>query len=431
MRTFDNIVFTPYWWEGAPRPAVDKESALPSETDVVIVGTGFTGVNAALTLSRAGRDVVGLDSEDIGFGASTRNGGQIGPGNQKFTVRQLVDRFGRDKALALYREGDEMLAYFKHLIREEGIDCDLRQCGRFRGAVTVKHYDVMARELEEARKFAGVEGFAVPRGEVHTEIESDEYAGGIVLAADGGIHPGRFHGGLLERARQAGARFVANTPVHHFQTEKDGLTVMTARGTIKARQVILATNGYTGRLGRCFRNKIIPLSSAIIATEPLPADRIAGILPKLRVYGETRRVINYFRPSPDGRRLLFGGRCFTARQDHLPTYRTLYKYMVRVLPALDGVGITHGWSGYVGMTRDQFPHIGVLDGVHYAMGYSGTGVTRAIYFGRKIALKVLGDKKGDTHFDALPFEDHGFVSRLPFTAHTYIRWMHLRDLIDR
>lgn len=431
MKRFDNISFTPYWWEAAPRPFIEDSDDLPSEVDVVVVGTGFTGVNAALTLSRGGRNVISLDAADIGFGASTRNGGQIGPGNQKFSVRQLVDMFGKDKALKVYREGNEMLAYFKRLIYTEGIACDLQECGRFRGAVTAKHYDAIARELEDAQRFAGVEGFVVPGDEVHTEIESDEYVGAVVLAGDGGVHPGRFHNGLLARARQSGARFFPYTTVNGYRAEKSGLTVFTSRGRINTRDIILATNGYTGNLGRCFRKKIIPLCSAIIATQPLPEARIGRILPGRRVYGETRRVINYFRPSPDGRRVLFGGRCFTARQDHLSTYRTLYKYMVRILPDLQGVSITHGWSGYVGMSRDQFPHIGVRDGVHYAMGYSGTGVTRSTYFGHKIALKVLGDRRAATQFDDIAFNDHGFVPRLPLAAHMYIRWLHLRDLMDR
>lgn len=422
--------FEPYWWEAAPRPSPETRK-LPSSADVVIVGTGFTGVNAALTLSRAGRDVAALDAGVIGFGASTRNGGQIGPGNQKFSVRQLVERFGEDKARRIYREGNDMLAYFKDLIRAENIDCDLSECGRFRGAVSRAHYDAIARELDAATRFAGVEGFVVEKRDVHAEVRSDEYVGGVVLSEDGGVHPGRFHAGLLDRARESGAAFFDNTRVLGYRTERNGFTVATSRGSIAARHVIVATNGYTDALAPYFRNKVVPVGSGIIATEPVGGELVARLMPGRRVYGETRRVFSYFRPSPDGTRVLFGGHCFDAHRDAPSCFGAIYRSMRRIFPDLDGVGITHAWSGYVGISRDHLPHIGVEDGVHYAMGYSGTGVTRSTYFGHKLALRLLGDGNGATQFDDIAFTDHGMLARARPLVNAYVRWMHCRDTVDR
>lgn len=427
---FGNVSFEPYWWDVAPRPSPGAYE-LPKAVDVVIIGTGLTGVNAALTLSRAGRKVVALDRADIGFGASTRNGGQIGPGNQKFSFRELIDRFGMERAHRIYQQGNEMLGYFKELIHTEHIDCDLAECGRFRGAVTAKHYDAIARELDAARQFAGVEGFVVEKSDVHREIRSDEYVGGVVLSEDGGIHPGRFHAGLLARARQAGATFLGHTPVLGFRKDKSDFTVDTSRGPIATRDVIVATNGYTGTLARFFRNKIVPVGSGIIATEPMKKELVAETLPGDRMYGETRRVFSYFRASPDGTRILFGGRCSRPHRNTPAPYHSIYRSMLRILPQLEGVGISHAWSGYVGMSQDQFPHVGVEEGVHYAMGYSGTGVTRSTYLGHKLALKLLGNKNGSTEFDDIPFRDHGFVARLPGAADAYVRWLQFRDLVDK
>lgn len=422
------VSFKPYWWEAAPPPP--ETETPPATADVVIVGTGFTGVNAALTLGRAGRKVVALDSGKVGFGASTRNGGQIGPGNQKYTVAQLIDRFGREQARRIYREGGDMLAYFKDLIRTENIDCDLRECGRFRGAVNTGHYDSMASEFDTARRFGGVQGFVVEKSDVHREIQSDEYVGGLVLSEDGGIHPGRFHAGLLEKARHSGATFFGSTRVLGYQAQRNGFTVSTSQGVIATRDIIVATNGYTDAFAPHFKNKVIPVGSGIVATEPIGEERVAGLMPGRRVYGETRRMFSYFRPSPDGSRVLFGGHCFDAHREAPSQYRPILKSMLRIFPDLEGVGITHAWSGYVGMSRDQFPHIGVANGVHYAMGYSGTGVTRSTYFGHKVALRLLGAANGATQFDDLAFGDHGRLARRPWAVNAYIRWMYLRDAVD-
>lgn len=424
-----DLSFEPYWWDAAPRPGPQIEDP-PATADVVVIGTGFTGVSAALTLSRAGRHVVALDAGAVGFGASTRNGGQVGPGNQKFSVDELIGLFGRQQARRIYQEGNEMLAYFKDLVRCENIDCDLHECGRFRGAVTAAHYETIARELEAAKRFAGVEGFVVGQSDVHREVRSDAYVGGVVLSDDGGVHPGRLHAGLLERARQAGASFFGDTRVVGYQAGRSGFTVATSRGSISARHLVVATNGYTTGLAPFFDNKIVPVGSGIIATEPIGKERVAELLPHKRVYGETRRVFSYYRPSPDGTRILFGGRCFKVHREAWSAYRHIYRSMVRIFPELEGVSITHAWSGYVGVSQDELPHIGVEQGIHYALGYSGTGVTRSAYFGHKLALRLLGDDSGFTAFDDIPFRDHGVLARRPSAVKAYIRWMSLKDAMD-
>jgi glycine/D-amino acid oxidase-like deaminating enzyme len=172
------------------------------------------------------------------------------------------------------------------------------------------------------------------------------------------------------------------------------------------------------------------VGSAIIATEPLGTERVARLLPGRRVYGDTRRVFSYFRPSPDGTRILFGGHCFEVHRADPSPFAGIYRSMLRTLPGLEGIRISHAWSGRIGVSRDHFPHIGNVEGVHYAMGYSGTGVTRSTYFGNKVALKLLGDPDGATEFDDIPFRSHGPPARMPFVVNAVVRWMTLLDRVD-
>ncbi|MCC6715975.1 MAG: FAD-binding oxidoreductase [Gammaproteobacteria bacterium] len=423
----EQVRFTPWWWEAAP-PEVARPPSLPRSIDVAVVGSGYTGLSAALTLARAGRSVAVLEAQALGHGASTRNGGQVGSGNQKFTVRQLVDLYGEAKARALVNEGTAMLRHIAELIEREGIACEFRRVGRFRGCMHPAHYESMARGMEDLKRFAGVEFFMVPRAEQGSEIGSDRYFGGSVLPNDAALHPGLYHQGLMERARGAGALLLPFTPVTGIAREGARTRVHTAGGAIEARDVLVATNGYTTRALPWVRRRVIPVGSAIIATEELPAERIARLMPRGRVYGNSARVFHYFRPSPDGRRMLWGGRVGRlGSQASTGAFEHLRKEMVVVFPDLAGVRVTHCWSGNIAYTHDTMPHIGCQDGIHYATGYCGTGVSRSTYFGHKAALKVLGDPGGRTAFDDLEFRTHRFHWATPLAVPVVETWYRIRD----
>jgi len=425
----DDVKFSPWWWQAVPRRTA-CEAGLPSETDVVIIGAGFTGLSAALTLARAGREIVVLDEQDAGFGASTRNGGQVGPGNQKFSVAELTQRFGQQKAKALMLEGNTMLEYIKSLIERENIECHFKQVGRFRGAWRPNHYDNMAQTLESVQRFIGTEFFMVPKPEQHTEIGSDFYHGGSVLPNDASLHPGLYHQGLFNCAQQAGATILPFTPALNIESSSSSLSVITAKGTIKTGDCIVATNGYTSRALRWHHLRIVPVGSAIIATEKIEPQLMTELMPKQRVMGDSRRVFNYYRPSPDGKRILMGGRYSYGNQNNTLCFTHLYEDLQRLFPQLKGTKITHCWSGKVGYTFDGHPHLGKHEGVHYAMGYCGTGVSRSTYFGHKVALKVLNDPEGMTPFDDIEFKSHTFYSGSPWMVPLAESWERFRDVTN-
>jgi glycine/D-amino acid oxidase-like deaminating enzyme len=424
-----SIAFRPYWWDGAPRRDA-AASELPRETDVAIVGSGFTGLCAALTLLRRGRHAVVLERDVPGYGASTRNGGQIGTGNQKLKVDKLAGQGGGEKSVELLREGMRILEHIEHVIASERIDCHFRRCGRFRGAMRPEHYETMARDMEALRKAVGLESFMVPRAEQHREVGSDLFFGGMVMPNDASLHPGLYHAGLMQRIEEAGGRIVGRAGVTAIARRGSGFRLSTAAGEIRSRDVIVATDGYTDGLVPELRRRIVPIGSAIIATAPLGEVLFTRLLPKNRVYGNTYRVFSYFRGAPAERRILWGGRVSRTLSGASPkAFSHLARDMLRFFPELAAVPVTHAWDGLIGQTMDGMPHIGrSKDGAYFALGYCGNaGVSRGTYFGHKVALKLLGDPEGDTAFDDLAFPSFPVQPIAKLLVPVVETWYRLRD----
>lgn len=427
FRSQGDLTFAPFWWEAAPPSTT--EAALPRSCDTAIVGSGFTALSAALTLLSRGRSALVLDRDVPGFGASTRNGGQIGSGNQKFRGKRLIELRGRQKAADMLREGTRMLDYIEELIVTEGIDCHFTRCGRFRAAIRAEHYQAMARDMDDLRALAGVESFMVPRAEQASEIGSDVFYGGSVLPRDASLHPAMYHAGLLRKVEAKGGIVAARAGVNKIEADGSGFIVTTARGTVRAKSVIIATNGYTDGLVPELGRRIVPISSGLIATAQLPQDLYDQLLPKNRVYGNTNRVFYYFRGAPGSRRIVWGGRAGRLAPESSPrAYRHLARDMLHVFPQLKDVAITHAWDGKIGYTYDEVPHLGrSASGIHYALGYCGTGVSRATYFGHKIALQLIGDAEGRTAFDDLAFPAFPMQPIAKRAVPIVETWYRLRD----
>lgn len=335
----------------------------------------------------------------MGHGASTRNGGAVGS-TLRISFSSMLERFGRQRAIALYTGVTEARQYLEQLIAGETIECKYARVGRFIGAHKPADYDALGRDLEVRQRMLGFEAEMVSKADVRRVIGSDSYCGGRLIHSDGNLHPGLFHQGLLDRVLRAGAVVADCAPVHAVGQQDNGFRLRVEGGSLWARDVIIATNGYTGPASSWLRRRLIPIQSQIIATEPLPTATLERLIPLRRQMGDTRRLHNYFRTSPDATRILFGGRAGAGDlADRLRSGMQLHKQMVNVFPELASAKITHAWAGFIAYTFDALPHIAVHEGIHYAAGYCGSGVAMAPYLGHKIALKLLGSPAAVTPFD--------------------------------
>lgn len=417
---------TPYWWQAA-EPQDTAAADLAPACDAVVVGAGYTGLSAALELARAGRSVQVLEKDRPGEGASTRNGG-IASGNLHHSFTDLVEHRGLEAAKAIFREGVEARSDLKRFVEQEGIDCAYRDVGRFTGAMRPSHYERMARYVDELNRHFDLGAYMVSRAEQDREIASELYHGGMVRPDIAGVHPAMLYRGLLGTVRDAGAAVHGQTPVTGLRRDGDGFEVATDRGTVRARDVIVCTNGYTtGRESPWLKRRLVPVVSQIIATEPLGENRVRALVPNLRMLGESRSVFYYYRPSPDGTRLLLGGRCGTLEEPPATRAARLRAGLESIFPQLSGVGVSHIWGGYIAFPFDKMPVLTMHDGVHYAGGYCGSGVVWARWIGRKAGLKVLGSPDAATAFDRAPLRSRPLYYGTPWFLPAAMAYYRMRD----
>ena len=402
LKFSDNYTDIPYWWDAAPRPNL-TEVDLVREVDVAIVGSGYTGLHAALQTARAGRSTLVLEAKKAGYGCSSRNGGQVGT-SFKPSFKSLARRFGSSKAIAMLQEGKNALQYIKEFIRDEQLDCDWTESGRLLGIHSQRAFRQQEKTHSSLPKEIAVEYHMVPNSELHSEIGSSIFYGGCVLPEHGALHPGKYHLETMERVRQSGAMIVDQCPVQSIERTSSGFRIFTARGNVDAKDVVLATNGYTENNFSWFANRIFPIGSFQIATEPLPSDTISQLIPNNRVISDTRLIGNYFRLSPDRTRLIFGGRVTFTEAASKSGVEELYRQMVRVYPQLESVQVAFSWVGYVAYTMKIVPNVGQHDGIYYSMGYCGSGISLSSYFGMKVGQKVLGKPEGQTGLDGMKFQ---------------------------
>ena len=417
----------PIWWADAP-PQAAADRPLPGRVDVAVIGSGYCGLSAALTLARGGVRVAVLEAGSLGEGASSRNGGMVG-GAIKLDWSHLAGRFGAAKAAALMDGARASSEHLEDLIAREGFDADYRRNGRFLLACNPAQFRALQRKVaalgDRARTVR-----VVPRERQREEIGSDFYHGGVVVDEAGGLHPAKLHRCLGEAARAAGAELHGQAQVHRLGRAGSGFALHTARGRIRADHVLIATNGYTSALTPELRRRIVPVSSYIIATEALPPELPARLSPRGRMFVDGNRLLSYFRLSPDGRRVLFGGRLHLRNVDERAAARGLYRRMVRVWPELGAYRITHAWKGYLGFTFDRLPHMGTRGGVHFAMGCNGSGVAMAAYLGHQSAQKILERQNRPCPFEELPFPAHFGYRRRAWFLPPLGLWYRFLDGLD-
>lgn len=415
----------PYWWERSPRPDL-PQGDLPASVDVVVVGSGYTGLNAALQTARGGRSTLVFDAEAAGYGCSTRNGGQIST-SIKPDYGTLSKLYGEAAAFAILKEGRDALSWIQDFVGEEGIDCDFKVPGRFHAAHSARRFEKLAREIENQPKGLEVPAHIVPRTEQRGELGTDVYHGGVVFEAHASLDPGRYHAGLLRKVLEAGATVRVNSPVTQIDRESSGFTVHVPGGTVRARDVVIATNGYTGPLTPWQRRRVIPIGSYVIATDRIDPAVMDEVMPKNRIVSDSRKVVYYYRPSPDRSRILFGGRVTNGEIDPKVSGARLHRELLRLFPQLAGVGVSHSWMGTVAYTFGTMAHLGRRDGMYYAMGYCGSGVSMASYLGMKTGLQVLGREDGYSPLQDTSFTTRPFYTGKPWFLAASVAWYRLLD----
>ncbi len=421
----DDFKAQPYWWDLTPCPAAANDR-LPGRAEVLVIGSGYTGLHCALQTAAAGRSTVVIDADTAGWGCSTRNGGQIS-GEIKPDYEALRVRVGSDRARALIDEARSALDWLVAFIEQHRLDCDLRRCGRFLAAHNPRQFRLLEARARNGSGVSAQNLRLVPRAEQASEIDSPYYHGGVVIDHHCGLDPAKYHRGLLGLARAEGVRIVGLCRAEKIERQHGKFRVATSRGVIEADHVVVATNGYTAEVTPWQRRRIIPIGSYMLATEPMEAGLADSLIPADRVCSDTRRVVVYFRRSPDGRRLLFGGRVSVFESDPVKSLPALRREMLRIFPQLGDVGISHAWMGFVGYTFDTLPHLGVANGIHYAMGYCGSGICLASYLGHRLGQQLVGDPAGRTAFDGIEFQTRPLYRGRPWFLAAAVRYYQLLD----
>ena len=418
-------VSEPYWWDGVEFPAASAERP-PAEADIVVVGAGYTGLAVAFEAARAGRAVVVVDRDDPVRGASSRSGGMVLPGLKFDLTTTLAMANGR----ALWDETVRAVEDLAALVAEQHVECDWRRSGH----AELAHHPRAARHFESvARSFRsiGEDARYLGREELATEVGSARFHGGLVVGRSAALHPAKWAAALQSMATAAGASVIGRCGARRVTGEPGGYRVDTARGPIRAREVVVATNATTdGTLSPWLGRRILRVGSYIIATEPLDPGLAASLIPGGRMLFDSRNFLSYWRLSPDGRRMLFGGRTSFAPTTVERARERLYQVMTQVHPQLAGVAVDRAWGGDVALTYDRMPHLGrhPATGVVYAMGYCGSGVALATHFGRAVARYLVGD--GDLGpFSRLRWPVVPSPARVPGMLPIAGLWYQARDAI--
>jgi len=414
------------WYASTVSPPKAAEALRGQTTaDVCIVGAGYTGLSAALHLAQAGFDVVVLDAHRVGFGASGRNGGQLGSG-QRQEQEVLEKLVGREDAVRLWDLGEDAKTLVKSLIAEHDIDCHLKPGVAWTGSSRkeVQHLHDRAHRLSERYGYDQID--ILDEEDCHALCPSPDYKGGVLDIGAAHLHPLAFALGLAEACEKAGVRMFDQSHVH---TVKEGKSVIirTDKGQVTADYVVFAGNGYMGTLNRTVSKRVMPINNFIAATEPL-GDGAARILTRDVAVADSKFVVNYFRLSDDKRLLFGGGESYGYRFPN-DIEALVRKPMTKIFPHLRDIKIDYAWGGTLAITRKRMPYLARLGpNMLSASGYSGHGVGSATQAGFLMSNVILGDSQGFdimSRVPAPPFPGGG-AFRTPMLA-TAMTWFALRD----
>ena len=399
-----NLTEKVFWHDTLEMPTDAILNDLPQKADMVVIGAGIPGLAAAYQIAKRGVSVAVLEAETIGWGASSRNGGMALTG-LKLEAGVVESRYGVELTRQLFEDSIASLTTVEQIVNQEQIDCGFNRTGHLLLANKPAHYESLQLEAEWFAKHFNYETRIIAKGDLHAEIGSDIYFGGLVDEVSAGLNPAQYVVGLAKAAERAGAMLHPHARLIQIEKISEGYKLKTQRGELVARQVLVTTGGYTGTATPQLQRRIIPIGSYIIATQPLPEDLAKQLIPHNRIIFDYRHFLNYFRLSADNR-MIFGGRAaFYPETDS--TIRTsadiLRREMERVFPQLAGYEVEYAWGGTLDFAFDQMPHAGQLDGIYYTLGFAGHGVALGTHLGIRMADAILDGKVRELPYNAYEF----------------------------
>jgi glycine/D-amino acid oxidase-like deaminating enzyme len=404
-----NIRETNYWLETVCDPVQGSREALPETVDVAVIGAGFCGLSAARALAKRGLLVAVLEAETLGWGASSRNGGMVLTG-MKLPVPALIARYGRVAVKRMYAASLESVDLVEQIVKDEHIDCAFSRCGHLEVACKASHFAAYAESASGIHREFGHQLRIIPKSDLHQEIGSDIYFGGMVDETSAGLNPAQYVAGLAKAAQRAGVQLHDHTRVLGVKPETNNANrrfrVTTPRGALLAREVLLASGAYTTTATPALRKKVIPIGSYIIATEVLEANLARELSPRHRMIYDSKHFLHYYRLTSDNR-MLFGGRAAffpESRSTIRESAQLLRQGMIEVYPQLRETRVEFAWGGTLDFTFDVMPHSGTINGMHFAVGFAGHGVAAATWMGAKIA-DVISGEPDENPFSRISFPD--------------------------
>jgi len=421
---------SPLWTDQFSRPNNIITSDSPSaETDIAIVGSGYTGLCAARILKKNGASVTVLDRNTIGWGASSRNGGMATPG-LKQGIQKIHKIYGEKLAHEFWKISVDAIDLIDEIVNEHSIDCDWERNGHASLATKPSHAPRLKEYGSWLEKEFGHYQKYIPKHQIRDEIGSNTYYGALTDEISGGLHPSKYVFGLASTVSNLGVQLCENTAVTKIEkNDSNNFKLITSKGDITAKKVIIATNGYTDRLVSKLKPLIFSVGSYIVVTEPLTNELQNIINPKRRMYYDSKWFLNYFRLTPDGRMLWGGRNDLSTDLDLDDSAKRLSKELYTVFPDLKDIPITHTWTGKLGLTFDLMPHIGKTNGIYYAFGYGGHGLSIATYLGTEIGL-ILSGKKDRSPFMEISHQTAFFYRNRPWFIPFAARYFRFLDWIS-